>query len=180
MTVLTERIDLSPPDRAEISRYAGCPAGSEPPLLNECLAELDITSGKVCYAVVERKKLERYNSVTLAKFLGDSDRAIVFAATVGIGVDRLISRYARLSPARALVFQAIGAERIEDLCDVFCKAKGLHTRCSPGYGDIPFEMQRDIFALLDCPRRIGLTLNGSLLMSPSKSVTAIGALNENT
>jgi len=34
-------------------------------------------------------------------------------------------------------------------------------------------MQRDIFAVLDCPRKIGLSLNGSLLMSPSKSVTAI-------
>ena len=33
--------------------------------------------------------------------------------------------------------------------------------------------QREIFAALDCPRKIGLTLNESMLMSPSKSVTAI-------
>ena len=49
----------------------------------------------------------------------------------------------------------------------------LSARFSAGYGDVPLELQRDIFALLDCPRRIGLTLNESLLMSPSKSVTAI-------
>jgi len=35
------------------------------------------------------------------------------------------------------------------------------------------ETQRDIFALLDCPRKIGLTLTDSLLMSPVKSVTAV-------
>ena len=34
-------------------------------------------------------------------------------------------------------------------------------------------MQKDIFAALDCPRKISLSLNESLLMSPSKSVTAI-------
>ena len=30
--------------------------------------------------------------------------------------------------------------------------------------------------MLDCPRKIGLTLNDSLLMSPTKSVTAIVGL----
>ena len=35
------------------------------------------------------------------------------------------------------------------------------------------DAERDIFRLLDCPRRIGLSLNESLLMSPSKSVTAL-------
>lgn len=29
-----------------------------------------------------------------------------------------------------------------------------------------------IFSLLDCPKRIGVTLGDTLLMSPSKSVTA--------
>ena len=49
----------------------------------------------------------------------------------------------------------------------------LRSRFSPGYGDLGLEMQKDIFAVLDCPRKIGLSLNESLLMSPSKSVTAI-------
>ena len=41
------------------------------------------------------------------------------------------------------------------------------------YGDLDFEEAVSIFAVLDCPRRIGLSLNESLLMSPTKSVTAI-------
>lgn len=49
---------------------------------------------------------------------------------------------------------------------------GQRPRFSPGYGDLPLSAQREIFAVLDCGKRIGLMLNDSLLMSPSKSVTA--------
>ena len=75
-----------------------------------------------------------------------------------------------------------GLERIEALCDEFCRDMerelallGFCTtkRFSPGYSDLPLEIQRDIFRVLGCEKRIGLMLNESLLMSPSKSVTAI-------
>ena len=49
----------------------------------------------------------------------------------------------------------------------------LRPRFSPGYGDFPLSMQTPIFDALDCPRKIGVSLNASLLMSPSKSVTAV-------
>ena len=60
------------------------------------------------------------------------------------------------------------------------KAEGvfLKPRFSPGYGDLPLSMQTDIFRVLDCPRKVGLTLNNSLLMSPSKSVTAIMGIHK--
>ena len=51
--------------------------------------------------------------------------------------------------------------------------KRTRPRFSAGYGDLPLGVQREIFAALDCPKHIGLTLNDSLLMSPTKSVTAI-------
>jgi cobalamin-dependent methionine synthase I len=119
-------------------------------------------------------------STTLIKALSDFDGAVVFAATVGIGPDRLVSRYLRTSPARALMHQAIGAERVEALCDSLCERikeelspSAFGTRVSPGYGDIPLAIQRDLFAFLDVPRRIGVSLTDGLLMSPTKSVTAI-------
>ena len=46
-------------------------------------------------------------------------------------------------------------------------------RFSPGYGDFPLDFQRDIFATMSLAKNIGITLNNSLLMSPSKSVTAV-------
>ena len=105
-----------------------------------------------------------------------------FAATIGIAIDRLISKYNHISPVKALFMQAIGAERIEALCNLFnseirdeAVAKGGTTRprFSPGYGDLPLEVQKEFVILLDCSRRLGVTLNESLLMSPSKSVTAV-------
>lgn len=81
--------------------------------------------------------------------------------------------------------QAIGAERIEALCDTFCKDMEndfvLKPRFSPGYGNLPLQIQKDIISVLDCPKQIGLTLNSSMLMSPTKSVTAItGIKNKDT
>ena len=80
------------------------------------------------------------------------------------------------------MFQAIGAERIEALCDAFCDDISkeyniaIKPRFSPGYGDLPLECQKDIFAVISPEKHIGLTLTDSMLMSPSKSVTAIVGL----
>ena len=180
-------------DMGEVLRYAGV-RGDAPELdgmLSACIAELN---GRLVYKACWREAIVScsgsevdfgfmsVSSAALAKNLSGCDRAVIFAATVGIGIDRLIARYTRISPAKALLFQAIGAERIESLCNMFesdisakASANGKYTRprFSPGYGDLPLSAQRDLFAVLDCPKRIGLTLNESLLMSPSKSVTAI-------
>lgn len=124
----------------------------------------------------------RTESAALGRNLEGCDEVVLFAATVGIGIDRLIARYRRVSPARSLMLQAVGAERVEALCDAFCaeiaerarrEGRFPRPRFSPGYGDLPLELQRDVVVALDCARRIGVTLNESLLMSPSKSVTAI-------
>lgn len=125
-------------------------------------------------------------SRALARHLAGCEAVIVMGATLGVGLDRLIMKYGRLSPARALSLQALGAERIEALCDAFCEkigaeaaAEGLYltSRFSPGYGDLPLETQRDIFRILRPEGKIGLTLNDSMIMSPSKSVTALIGLS---
>lgn len=159
-------------------------------LIDECLAEVrEMLQYKVCYAILTAETngdtialpCGQIASRNLAKNLSGCDKAIIFAATIGIGIDRLISKYSRLSPAKALCLQAIGAERVEALCNDFCekmesefqgKGEKLRPRFSPGYGDLPLETQKMIFSLLDCPKRIGVTLGDTLLMSPSKSVTA--------
>lgn len=176
----------------EVLRYAGCrEANSDTEaLLEECLQEvMDKLTYRVCYCqsevLVDGDQCQLGPMVTssrnLAELLKGCNQALIFAATVGVEIDRLISRYSRVSPAKALMFQAIGAERIESLCDVFCRDVSnqleenlvLTPRFSPGYGDLSLDLQREIFSLLQCHRTIGLTLNDSLLMSPTKSVTAI-------
>ncbi len=198
MTVYTKSYTLPDIDRREAVRYAGVrvPSGEAfapelSEMLSECIALCEgIFTPRVCYCETE-VRLDGENvdlgfctvrSAQLAKNLCGCTSAVIFAATVGEKIDRLIARQGVLSPARAVIMNAIGAERIEALCDAFNgdikrekAATGIACapRFSPGYGDLPLEFQKDIFALLDCPRRIGLTLNESLLMSPSKSVTAI-------
>ena len=178
----------------EILRYAGCKNSAQESLqfsvgdenlenlYRECCKEiLPRLSYKVCYIELPLDISEntcdfgciKVQSKDLVKNLQGCNRAIVFAATIGVEMDRLIAKYSRISPAKALLFQAIGTERIEALCDAFCEDVGcLHPRFSPGYGDAPLEIQRDILRILDASKRIGLSLNDSLLMSPSKSVTA--------
>lgn len=174
-----------PFNKKEILRYAGCREADEAvsALLETCLEEIKgKLTYRVCYGVfpltVEGEFCDlgvaRFRSKALAKNLADCREAVVFAATVGVGIDRLIARYSSLSPAKALMLQAIGAERVEALCDAFCaEMGGKKPRFSPGYGDLPLETQKELARILDCGKRIGVTLNESLLMSPSKSVTAL-------
>ena len=161
----------------EILRYAGCRQADEATLslLRSCLREAQtVLTYTVCWQQWNAPILSR----DLEKNLAGSEKNLVFAATVGVGLDRLIAKYSRLSPAKGLMMQAIGAERIEALCDTFCKDMetefGLWAgaRFSPGYGDLPLTAQRDIFATLACEKHLGLYLNDRLMMTPSKSVTA--------
>ena len=179
----------------EILRYAGCKATDceTEKLMKMCIDEVkDKLKYQVCYCEMPVKAegiccdFEAFSlrSKNLVQNLQNCKRVIIFAATVGVEIDRLIAKYGHISPANALMFQAIGAERIEALCDMFCheiakeKGMGLKPRFSPGYGDLPLSAQKDIFSILMPERQIGLTLTDSLLMSPSKSVTAIAGLSE--
>ena len=110
------------------------------------------------------------------------EKALLFAATLGHAPDRLIRRASVTHMSDAVIYQAAAAEMIEAYCDSLNDGWNasytqqgwiLHPRFSPGYGDLSLSLQRDIIRLLDTPRQIGLTLTESLIMLPSKSVTAI-------
>ncbi len=187
-TVYTKTFNPPPFDRGEILRYAGAKESIPEieKLIDECIEETkDKLVYKVCYGHFPTSFLQ-VKSEIIARNLSGCKSIVLFAATVGIELDRLIARYGKISPAKALIFQAIGAERIERLCDEFCRftvEEYGHTkpRFSPGYGDLPLEAQKDFFRVLEPSKRIGLTLNESMLMTPSKSVTAIiGITDEET
>ncbi len=188
-----------PFNQAEALRYFGYAKNQTPPpkevqnLFDECVKEaLAVCSYKVCYASFDILREEdgktlnlgftKTNSKSLLRNLAGCDKIIAFCATVGLDIDRLINRYSAISPGKAYALQAIGAERIETLCNAFngqiqaeYAAQGLFTRprFSCGYGDFPLEIQKDFFAALDCARKIGVTVTDGLFMSPSKSVTAL-------
>lgn len=184
-------------NKREILRYAGIFGNDNPPedieeLMEECIKECEeqkAFSYKVSYRIlpVEFKdnseidfKYVKVTSSDLTKNLKGCNECIFLAATVGHGIDRLIMKYNRTNPAKALILQATGAERVEALCDAFCvdedvipKGCRLRPRFSPGYGDLSLEFQKDFLPLAQAGKYLAISLNESLLMSPSKSVTAV-------
>ncbi len=129
----------------------------------------------------------KQHSESLKSNLENCGIVILMASTIGAGIDKLIRRYERTNPALGMFMQGLGAERVESLTDTFNKevheaaAKmGYkdHARFSPGFGDVPINVQKDFLATLDAGRRMGILLSESYLMSPSKSVTAIIGLEK--
>ena len=179
-------------DEYEALRYAGVRAESDSALelLSECRKRLiPSVKGLTVYRVLDFSCEGdeciiggvSVRSASLARAMQGAEAVVVFAATVGIEVDRVIARYQKTSAALAHMASSLASERIESLCDALCRALSeeladeytLTQRFSAGYGDLPIEFQRKIFSMLNPEKYIGLTLGASLLMSPSKSVSAI-------
>lgn len=183
-------------NRREIYRYLGYGA-AEPDerikqIIEDCIAQLSrvispryvtrrfplqILSGHrldfTCFQVI---------SEDLEKNLQGCDEVILFAASLGTGPDFLMQRYGRLDMSRAVILQAAAAAMIEAYCDEknealkkeeLAKGRGLRPRYSPGYGDFSLTYQKEICRILAAEKTAGITLTDSLLMLPSKSVTAV-------
>ncbi len=193
--VLIKSYDAPPLDEREVFRYAGCRGEDDTAreLFDACRAEIaEKLTYRVCFLPLDVRVADDFcdfgafgvTSANLARNLDGCAKAVAFAATIGVGIDRLIAKYSVLSPAKALMIDAIGTERIEALCDQFCcdveKEYRLSAkpRFSPGYGDLNLSFQNEIFSVLNCRKHIGLSISDSLMMSPSKSVTAIVGLCE--
>ena len=127
-------------------------------------------------------------SEALVRNLKDCCGALLLAATIGPSCDMLVRRASVTSAAEASIYQAAGAAAIEAFLDSEndrlkkeYEAKGffLRPRFSPGYGDLKLDHQKDWFRLLDISRQIGIELTDSLLMVPTKTVTAIIGVGKN-
>lgn len=146
-----------------------------------------IRSAAVCRVCAVETEVSRNNGLCLGPMATDSrgltavlngcNRAILFAATLGSGVDRLLMQSALRSPAHQYIADAAASALIEALCDRaeedLCGMRPHTHRFSPGYGDLPLQLQPALLRLLDAQRHIGVALTDSLLMTPTKSVTAI-------
>ena len=53
----------------------------------------------------------------------------------------------------------------------------LRPRFSPGYADFPLTCQPALLRALEAGKRIGLTVTGANMLSPTKSVTAVIGLS---
>ena len=128
----------------------------------------------------------RMKSRSLGRNLKQCEKLILFGATLGTGADRLITRASLTDMAKAVVLQACAAAMLEEYCDA-CQREiakqqekegwYLRPRFSPGYGDFSIEHQHYITRMIDTAKTIGLTITDSLMMTPTKSVTAVIGLS---
>ena len=165
--------------------YGIKPDSSTDSIIEECISEFnEKVVFRACYTVLPvecRNEISLGNlnfcSNSLKKNLDGCESAYIFAATAGSESQRIIAKNSVISPLRGIVSDCVGSAAIEAFCDKFnCEFENrdfLRPRFSPGYGDLPLECQKQLLGLLDAKKNIGLSLNESLMMSPSKSVTAI-------
>lgn len=117
--------------------------------------------------------------------LEDCGQAALLACTIGAEFDRCLRAMQRRDMARAVLLDACGSALVERGCDaaereLAARLPGVYLtdRFSPGYGDLPLDIQPDICAALDTPRRLGLHVTERLLLNPMKSVTAVIGLSD--
>ena len=100
----------------------------------------------------------------------------------GNRIEQKIKLYEKISMTKALILDSCATTAVEEICDVIeeeikkeAEEKGLSItfRYSPGYGDLPLEVQRDLVNTIGAEKRIGLTVSSHYLLFPWKSVTAI-------
>jgi len=126
-----------------------------------------------------RKWLEESKALSM-RLAGCRD-VYLACGTLGAAFDAFQRRVSAFSGADALIVQAVGAAAVEEVMDSIesdirgelSPGETLATRYSPGYADFPLSEQRTLLGLLDAPRRVGVSLTDSLLMVPSKSVSAV-------
>lgn len=121
-------------------------------------------------------------SKDLYNHLYGCDAAAVLVATLGDGVDGLISRLYRTDERKAAVTRACAIVAIEGYCDQCVKIVkdgtsnsefSLRERISPGYGDFSLSSQKEILDILDAESSIGTTLTDDFIIIPTMSITAV-------
>ena len=184
---------------SEALRYLGVRGAPDPPLLSQLSAAADRLARAApprwvwrAYPLAfgpEGPALEGAGLALpgemAARMLGGCAQAAVLICTLGAAFEALLRAEQARGMARAALLDACGSAWVEAGCDgaqaeISARFPGLHPtdRFSPGYGDLPLSLQRDICGALDAPRRLGVQVTDSLLLNPSKTVTAVIGLSD--
>lgn len=126
-----------------------------------------------------------FTGEAIKRHLSGCSKAVLLAATLSAEADKLIRQTAVTDMAGSLAADCLCSAAIEQVCnmaeeEIFQKVDAPYRtwRFSPGYDDLPLTLQKDVLTALNAQRRIGLTLTDSMLLLPSKSVTAIIGISD--
>lgn len=120
----------------------------------------------------------------IRRHLSGCKEAYLFAATIGTGAERELTKLFAKSAEEALLFDTAASCAVESYADEVCEdleksaGRRLTSRFSCGYGDFPLEQQRDICKLLRTDVSIGVCCDENFLLTPRKSITALIGITE--
>ena len=120
----------------------------------------------------------------IRRHLAGCGRVILLCATLSAGVDTAIRTASAQDVLAGMMLDAMASALTEQLCDA-AEEEVLSQfpeefptwRFSPGYGDLPLELQGDFLAAVNAQKRLGVTLSAGGLCVPTKTVTAIIGLS---
>ncbi|MGN0691012.1 MAG: methionine synthase [Oscillospiraceae bacterium] len=196
-----EKIILDKINREEAFRYMAAegysPEGAMAELADECEQELIAAASPFyTYRVFEiaandgeKVTLKECPIVFAGKdisaLLKGCHSAVVMCATVGSGADLLIRKYQIENMAKAFIADAFASAAAEQVCNKFDELlkekypeKFITWRFSPGYGDFPLDIQRELLDVLNAGRLAGICVNRSGMLTPIKSVTAVCGISD--
>lgn len=183
-------ISLSSIDRTQAFRYMGLHCEPD----SQMLQTADICEKKLLSAVKPRYCWKAFQKEQLRTILIGQDiqnhlelcsQVILFCATLSQGADTCI-RIAQTSDVLAgMMTDAMASALTEQLCDEAEQEilsqfpeKFSTWRFSPGYGDMPLEVQPDFLRIINADKRLGICVSEGGLLIPTKSVTAVIGLSD--
>lgn len=199
---MRRRFEWSPPEsvpeRAEVLRLQGLPAGHEASprivsLLDSAFdAYLDVCEPRAivdeispqAFADVYRGEGRNDPETPLARIYPRADRLALFVATVGeLVTARIRELFARNEPALAAMLDSVASAAADHMADMLGQrylaeagidpaGESVALPYSPGYCGWHVSGQRRLFERLE-PGEIGVSLNASFLMHPLKSVSGV-------
>lgn len=121
----------------------------------------------------------------ITRHLDGCTLACLLAVTLGMQTERELARLQAMSSLDALLFDACASSMAEEAAQAaslriteIADEVGLvpTKRFSPGFGDLPLELQDAFLQAIDAGKLLGIHVGSSHLMTPMKSVTAIVGL----
>lgn len=194
-------VKLRPINKKEAALYLGY-GKNEPDqvilnLMDECEGPLmEACHPSFCYGIFDIELCSEERVVLsecdleltgkdIVKLLTGCGKAVLFAATLGAGVDTLMRRLQVGSMPKAILTDAMAGAAIEQICNDFQEELAVQfpdlkqtMRYSPGYGDLPLSIQRKLLETLSAGKRIGLSVTEGNMLTPLKSVTAVIGLRD--
>lgn len=176
--------------------YRGAPDERTDALIDQCEEKLlNAAEPKYVWRVFDIERSEELrlsgcgfslSGESIRGHLKSCEKAAVIAATLSAGTDRFLKRAALEDGLTGLICDALASAYAEQVseqarAEVLASMGGFSGTWvfAAGYGDFPLEAARSLIECVDASRRIGVSLTGSDMLIPQKTIVGIMGLSEN-